>query len=563
MQEIQLEHSSLSQASHQVSSSSSSNSSSSSSSESSDNSLSDIDTDDSVADKDYVPDKEDETDDSGDNSLPANQSDSSIKANTSKESTLIIVSPAKKGIKRKKRPETWKRNKQKQLRNTGKAYSMHTNKKETRAERTLKPPCSEKCRLNCSSKINQEHRMEIFTSYWNLGDLTMQRQYLANSITPIEPSYRYIRVGGSRQPRAMNNAFYFHVNGEKIRVCKLFFKNTLDINDRPIRTVIEKRKKIAGTLLEPDRRGKHGNHPTVSQEIRESIKQHIDSIPKIESHYTRANTSKTFIDGSKSIADIHQDYVAKCKEQQKQFGNYTLFYRIFTEEYNISFFTPKKDQCDVCTTFENATDTEKEDLKESYDLHHREKELSRTEKARDKEKKDCVVAVYDLQAVMQLPKGDVSLFYYKSKLNVLNFTIYNLISNACNCYIWNESNGHRGVNELGTCVLNYLKDTCDSEHKDIIFYSDNCAGQQKNKFMLALYLYAISHLDINSITHKYLIKGHTQNEGDSAHSLIERQVKRLLKSGPIYVPETFLTAVRTAKKKGDPFNVQELCYKDF
>lgn len=66
--------------------------------------------------------------------------------------------------------------------------------------------------------------------------------------------------------------------------------------------------------------------------------------------------------------------------------------------------------------------------------------------------------------------------------------------------------------------------------------------------MLALYLYAVSKLKINySITHKYLIKGHTQNEGDSAHSLIERQVKRLLRSGSIYVQESFVAAIRIAK----------------
>ena len=45
--------------------------------------------------------------------------------------------------------------------------------------------------------------------------------------------------------------------------------------------------------------------------------------------------------------------------------------------------------------------------------------------------------------------------------------------------------------------------------------------------------------------------------------MIERQVKRFLRSGPIYTPESFITAIRTAKKKGDPFNVKELCYDDF
>ena len=66
-------------------------------------------------------------------------------------------------------------------------------------------------------------------------------------------------------------------------------------------------------------------------------------------------------------------------------------------------------------------------------------------------------------------------------------------------------------------------------------------------------------MELNSIAHKYLIKGHTHNEGDFVHSLIERQVKRLLRSGPIYTPESFITA----KKEGDPFNVKEFCYDDF
>lgn len=34
-----------------------------------------------------------------------------------------------------------------------------------------------------------------------------------------------------------------------------------------------------------------------------------------------------------------------------------------------------------------------------------------------------IVCCYDLQAMMQLPKGDVNIFYYKSKLNTLNFTV--------------------------------------------------------------------------------------------------------------------------------------------
>ena len=165
--------------------------------------------------------------------------------------------------------------------------------------------------------------------------------------------------------------------------------------------------------------------------------------------------------------------------------------------------------------------------------------------------------MYDLQAVFQLPKGEISVFYYKSKLNVYNFTMFDIQRKTCNCYVWDECNENRGANEIGSCVLHYIENLTNTPCKDIIFWSDNCAGQNKNKFMIALYLYAVQKYYLDSIAHKFLIKEHTQNEGDSAHSLVERQIKRLLRSGSIYVPVTLVTAILMAKKSGQPFCVNE------
>lgn len=66
---------------------------------------------------------------------------------------------------------------------------------------------------------------------------------------------------------------------------------------------------------------------------------------------------------------------------------------------------------------------------------------------------------------------------------------------------------------------------------------------------MLMYLYAGQHLKIKSISHKFLIKGHTQNEGDSVHSVIEKSVTRALKSGPVYVPAQFITLIQNAKKE--------------
>lgn len=88
-----------------------------------------------------------------------------------------------------------------------------------------------------------------------------------------------------------------------------------------------------------------------------------------------------------------------------------------------------------------------------------------------------------------------------------------------------EDQGKRGANKISLCIYlaqNFLL-------KNTIFYSDNCSDQQKNKFMISLYLYAVNYLDVPSITHECLIIGLKQNEGDSVHFTIEKQKNRLLK----------------------------------
>lgn len=112
-----------------------------------------------------------------------------------------------------------------------------------------------------------------------------------------------------------------------------------------------------------------------------------------------------------------------CEEEKLEYGNYLMYYTIFNKELNLAFFTPKKDQCELCIKFENASNEEKENFALQYENHLKEKDLSRTEKEKDK-KSSNIVAVYDLQAVLPCPVGDASTLYYVSKLNVFNFTIF-------------------------------------------------------------------------------------------------------------------------------------------
>lgn len=79
-----------------------------------------------------------------------------------------------------------------------------------------------------------------------------------------------------------------------------------------------------------------------------------------------------------------------------------------------------------------------------------------------------------------------------------------------------------------------------------------------------MYLYATGNSQKNTtISHKFLVTGHKQNEGDIVHSTIEQQKTRALKSGPIFVPSQMITIVQTSKKTGQPYIVKPMTTNNF
>lgn len=92
--------------------------------------------------------------------------------------------------------------------------------------------------------------------------------------------------------------------------------------------------------------------------------------------------------------------------------------------------------------------------------------------------------------------------------------------------MWDESDGKSGSNEISTCILKFIKIKKENGIKELSFYSDNCAGQNRNRFIYSMWEYAAYSLKVN-IMHTFLEKGHTQNEGDSMHATIECAKKKI------------------------------------
>lgn len=427
--------------------------------------------------------------------------------------------------------------------------------------------CKDKCKWKCAMVIPEAKRRELFDNYWKLGDITRQREFIARSSEVIKPSHRFTM---KNEPRTFNSAFFFNINDAKKRVCKQFFVNTLGISDRTVRTV--KRKLDDNGFLEGDQRGKHSNRiNTLERHRKEAVTEFIKKIPRTESHYLRAQTTKEYIDGSRSLSHIFKDYDAEEKAKGANPVSESSFKRIFYTEFNIALFIPKKDQCSLCESMKN-TAIVTDEMIGKYEEHLLEKELSRISKQIDRmeaeESSSNIVCTFDLQAVLPCPTGNTSVFYYKSKINCYNFTITNIVTQQTTCFFWHEGAGKRGANEITSCVFKYLclvsQNLSAQGNVKITFYSDNCTGQNKNKYMSAMFLYAVQKLpNIAEIDHKFLICGHTQNEGDTAHSLIEKAVKRYSRTSPIYTPVTYCDIIKMAKPNKPHFEVIEMSHTDF
>ncbi|KAJ8944032.1 hypothetical protein NQ314_009564 [Rhamnusium bicolor] len=244
-----------------------------------------------------------------DNYIPSSSDESTSSENPpksaeNKENSVLkspLLSP-KKGKKRQRQPEKWKKTQAKLLKNLGKSYTSRTGK--VVKERVMGPPCPSRCTLKCSSKFSNDRRTQYFDEYWKLATLQRQRDFLASCVAPLELKYRRV---GSEQPRKPNCAFYLWDNGTKNRVCKTFLINTFGITERTMRTIVQARAINSGIIPE-DKRGRHGNHKKMDEEIIESVKKHIDSIPRVESHYLRQNTTREFIPGELTISEMHRNY---------------------------------------------------------------------------------------------------------------------------------------------------------------------------------------------------------------------------------------------------------------
>ena len=123
--------------------------------------------------------------------------------------------------------------------------------------------------------------------------------------------------------------------------------------------------------------------------------------------------------------------------------------------------------------------------------------------------------------------------------------------------LWPKYEGRRAASEIGSCLINYIK-SLPPYIKNVILYSDCCAGQNRNQYIFTALLHVLQEKHISVIEQKFLTSGHTEMEVDNTHSAIESASRHIT----IYTDHEWINVIKLAREN-TPYTVTDMEHDAF
>lgn len=315
-----------------------------------------------------------------------------------------------------------------------------------------------------------------------------------------------------------------------------------------------------------DRRGKHQNRANkLPRDTNAKIREHILSFPRYKSHYSRKdNLCRYYLSPLLNISKLHQLYLEKHEPEQHALMlqnlpthpvvKYEYFRKFFTENFKISFGKPKSDTCTKCDKLLNKInaadcDSEKNSLETEKSIHLTKAQVFYTDlKATTnllQTHPEMEVITFDYQQNLPLPVSSSGEVFYKVQLWVYNFCIHVGSSKKSYFYVYDETVGGKGQNEVASLIFHFLNNYLRPEVTEIHIFSDNCASQNKNYTLVQFFFSLIRTDRFKVICHRYPEPGHSFLPCDRSFGLIEMEKRKYDK---IYLPQEYVNIIRGSSK---------------
>lgn len=164
----------------------------------------------------------------------------------------------------------------------------------------------------------------------------------------------------------------------------------------------------------------------------------------------------------------------------------------------------------------------------------------------------------DLQQILPCPKLNNQKAYYKKKISLYNFCVYDLNLKKANCFLWDETTAQKGSNEINSCLYKWFQENKDAGFRHLRIFADNCVGQNKNLYVVLNCMRLVQSGELDTVTIEFMVAGHSFLPCDRTFGNIEKKVK---KRSIVNCPAEYAEIIRTSTKDG--VNVFRMTSSDF
>jgi len=117
--------------------------------------------------------------------------------------------------------------------------------------------------------------------------------------------------------------------------------------------------------------------------------------------------------------------------------------------------------------------------------------------------------------------------------------------------VWSEEEAKRGSVEVCSAIYEWLLRIKVENYKTITTFSDSCGGQNRNKAIIAFFMYICQMFQIESWEHQYLETGHSYLPNDRDFGQIAKNAKY---ASTVYTFDQWTDVIKSARKK-NPFEI--------
>lgn len=250
-------------------------------------------------------------------------------------------------------------------------------------------------------------------------------------------------------------------SGVRIRVCKVAFGKVFGVGPDRLTDLANFYDKTGEA--KPESRG--GDHKVKKYgPKRTSVIEFIKKLKARESHYGRNKSCKLYLPHElKSIENLCRIYNANQEPSNRV--TYPFFKKIFRNNFNLAFGTPRTDVCCFCLRYKHLllveTDPSKKQLIRARLRIHKLRSKGFYKLLKERKPRIKTMAG-DCQQNQCLPKIPDQASYFSRQLNLYNFTMAENVDKdeTLNfAYTWTEDQSRKGSNQIASAVFHKLTNT--------------------------------------------------------------------------------------------------------